>query len=1458
MAAVTFAWADALKESSGNQGTDKTAIIGASYTLDGKFVAGKGGVQQGDMPDKGVKLRSNQGPVVFKVNEGFKITGFKFWGCGNTTTALEIESVSVDGGANLLSASVSLPAKGETTSGIIDLSDIAAEDNITLTFKEGTSAQFVGTWEITYEQTKVIVQEITGVTVNGTAISDDQLAELKSDKVLTIDGSSFNGAGTVAVTLSSGATNVTKSFENTTAVYTFTVAGQEYKIYVRGLAKTYELKGVPVAYSADGAKAEGADTKSVTMNGITFTMTDESKTFQYGNGKVTLGEVAYAPLKLSTGCAVNVTFPEGKKATKVIVYGWSGNGDGKLTAIKESAESENSVDPSNDIFYATNTAEDLYPSVYEYALDNWESFYFSAMGSASQPFVVMDFVFAGESATKTIYFDPGVWAESNETASYAAWAWVTDGEGAWYAYNSEEKAFTIPEDCGNIIFARCNPEMNPDFNTQNSVWNRTDDIKLGEKNLFTITGWKGADGSTYSTYSASNWPPDFYKVNVAEGIQNGQVSVTPNSAEEGSTVTVTATPDEGYVLDAITVTCDNSNQAVQVAEDGTFTMPADNVTVNATFKEPSIVTTKTLYLKPGVWSTDNARFAARILDRQNPENNSWADFVPVTDAEGYYQAEIPEDASMVRMYRFNPQTTENSEDAGKFWNRTDVISLNANVNLYKITAWPEAEGGNCAYEEATYPEQGGGDEPNDYTVQFVNGANWETVFAYTWTGEGNEEVKQLGPWAGTEMGLINEKATIDGKEYPVYELKFQHAVSPANIIFSDGKGGEVGKTQTENLLFENNKRYQLIIKDEPTPQPTGETSTTTFDFTSSKFISGLGLAVPEESKTTYISEAVTSDNVTLTPIKCSSNWPAIYNSNGALSFRIYKLANSIKGGAQFSVSDGTVDKIVITGDTQLQNVTADNGTIEMSKDNKTLTWTKADGESPASVTFLHGGSKTLSINTIEVTKTIAGGGDTPEPSLVSKVQICGATDAKWENRIDFVLNSAAPEQPNVYYNTLDATDYTDDVEFQLVINDEIWRGIGQITLLDNDGLVDVTTNANGSKNFILKNSNLKYKTYNFKALWKGKEDAGSNWELEVFGQDLRSETPQPAEPVFIVVGQPQTVFGGTKVWDTENDAHKLEEKSGKYYCTFTNVAPQEQNIVLKVYNMANDKWFGKTVEGGENIVFNMKETGDFTVVLDVNADFTEGYVWVDGDNVVFPETPDPQPTETTSTYVFTSNDWKATLNGEEANWTSGKDGAGYNNNGVQVTTNSTGANATSPKSFDNITKIVVTYNTNKTAGNGTLDVKIGDNEKTTKEWAYSNTAADGRTANFTVEYDYETPQSGAVTLTANTTTNSIYVVSVAITHAGGGDEPAVDTYGIVGDLTGGWEKDLMMTVSPNDANIYTATVEGVEIAEFKIYEYKLRANKSWQGYQIPTEGNLTWKPEAVGVYTFTFTANRPH
>ena len=69
-------------------------------------------------------------------------------------------------------------------------------------------------------------------------------------------------------------------------------------------------------------------------------------------------------------------------------------------------------------------------------------------------------------------------------------------------------------------------------------------------------------------------------VTVATGIENGTIKVDKVQAFEGDEVTVTATPAEGYALDAITVM--NGETPVELT-DGKFIMPAAAVTVSATF-----------------------------------------------------------------------------------------------------------------------------------------------------------------------------------------------------------------------------------------------------------------------------------------------------------------------------------------------------------------------------------------------------------------------------------------------------------------------------------------------------------------------------------------------------------------------------------------------------------------------------------------------------------------------------------------------------------------------------------------------------------------------------------------------------------------------------------------------------------------------------------------------------------
>ncbi len=76
-----------------------------------------------------------------------------------------------------------------------------------------------------------------------------------------------------------------------------------------------------------------------------------------------------------------------------------------------------------------------------------------------------------------------------------------------------------------------------------------------------------------------------YNITCATGLSHGSVSA-PESAMEGTTVAITATPEPGYMVDTYTVYKTGSpSTTVTVSSNGTFTMPGYAVTVSATFVE---------------------------------------------------------------------------------------------------------------------------------------------------------------------------------------------------------------------------------------------------------------------------------------------------------------------------------------------------------------------------------------------------------------------------------------------------------------------------------------------------------------------------------------------------------------------------------------------------------------------------------------------------------------------------------------------------------------------------------------------------------------------------------------------------------------------------------------------------------------------------------------------------------
>lgn len=81
------------------------------------------------------------------------------------------------------------------------------------------------------------------------------------------------------------------------------------------------------------------------------------------------------------------------------------------------------------------------------------------------------------------------------------------------------------------------------------------------------------------------------------------------------------------------------------------------------------------------------------------------------------------------------------------------------------------------------------------------------------------------------------------------------------------------------------------------------------------------------------------------------------------------------------------------------------------------------------------------------------------------------------------------------------------------------------------------------------------------------------------------------------------------------------------------------------------------------------------------------------------------------------------------------------------------------------------------------------------------------------------------------------------------------SFSIVGQLTGGWDNDVVMTQSATDKNVYTLVVEHFEASAGTTYLYKLRTDGQWGGYELPASGNNDYYFENAGVYKLTFTAN---
>ena len=135
------------------------------------------------------------------------------------------------------------------------------------------------------------------------------------------------------------------------------------------------------------------------------------------------------------------------------------------------------------------------------------------------------------------------------------------------------------------------------------------DVAKDATETFTYTrpssGGPGSSGGSIST-------PTTYAVNV-NAATNGAVAADKKTASKGTTVTVTASPSKGYVVDGVKVVDKDGKDVAVTEKDGkyVFTMPASAVTVTGSFKAetPAPVALPFTDVKSGNWFYDAVKYA---------------------------------------------------------------------------------------------------------------------------------------------------------------------------------------------------------------------------------------------------------------------------------------------------------------------------------------------------------------------------------------------------------------------------------------------------------------------------------------------------------------------------------------------------------------------------------------------------------------------------------------------------------------------------------------------------------------------------------------------------------------------------------------------------------------------------------------------------------------------------------
>ncbi|MBQ1973271.1 MAG: hypothetical protein II222_02840, partial [Paraprevotella sp.] len=208
---------------------------------------------------------------------------------------------------------------------------------------------------------------------------------------------------------------------------------------------------------------------------------------------------------------------------------------------------------------------------------------------------------------------------------------------------------------------------------------------------YTFAGWTSSAGGEFgdATAAETTFKPTAETTVTANFTENlFAITVTSNNDNLG---TVTQSTDKAGIATAIEITATSklgcrfvkwtATSGVIVDDENSATTTITTTCEGSLTAHFEKMTPTTIYLNPGSWTSDNARFSVYYW---KGNENAWAEMVKVDANSEYYTVDIPAGCQDIMMVRLNPKEPENKW-GNPVWNQSGNLTIPTDGNnLYEL------------------------------------------------------------------------------------------------------------------------------------------------------------------------------------------------------------------------------------------------------------------------------------------------------------------------------------------------------------------------------------------------------------------------------------------------------------------------------------------------------------------------------------------------------------------------------------------------------------------------------------------------------------------------------------------------------------------------------------------------------------------------------------------------------